>query len=350
MALALATERTLASFTTLGLGGAARHFLEVDRRSLLEEALDWAASHQEPLRVLGGGSNLVIADEGVQALVVRMATRGVELVREAGTATLTVQAGECWDDVVELAVAERLAGIECLSGIPGTAGATPIQNVGAYGQEVSETIAAVEVLDRATGSIFWLSRAACGFAYRDSRFKREPDRFVVLAVRFQLREEGAPCLRYRELASAFATRSAAPSLREVQQAVRALRAHKGMLIEPGWEPSAGSFFMNPVVSSADLLRVTSVALARGLVASAAEVPQFPLDGEQVKLAAAWLVERAGIVKGLRRGGVGVSSRHALALVHHGGGSTRELLTLATEIQQQVDGVFGVKLAIEPVRW
>jgi UDP-N-acetylmuramate dehydrogenase len=348
--LSVEHDRPLSPLTTLGLGGPARHFVQASSRELLCEALAWAKGRAMQVGILGGGSNLVVNDSGFDGLVVQLATRGVEMVREHGTATLTVQAGEPWDDIVELAVSERLAGLECLTGIPGTTGATPIQNVGAYGQEVSDVIESVEVLDRMDGVESWLSPSACDFAYRSSRFKRLPGRFVVLAVRFRLHAEGAPCTRYGELARAFAASDRAPSLQQVQQAVRALRAQKGMLIDAHWEPSAGSFFTNPTVSAEEAERVVAVALARGLVASGSEVPRFASAAGSVKLAAAWLVERAGIRKGLRRGAVGVSTRHALALVHHGGGNTRDLMALAAEIQQQVDSVFGVNLTIEPVRW
>lgn len=346
--LALEHGRALAPLTTLRLGGPAAHFVRAQDRDVLADAVAWAAQNAQPLHVLGGGSNLVIADEGVPGLVLQIATRGTELTREGAHALVTAQAGEVWDDVVEFAVRERLAGIECLSGIPGSTGATPIQNVGAYGQEVSEVIDAVEVLERASGAVSWLRADECAFGYRDSRFKREPERFVVLAVRFRLRTDGMPNVRYAELARAID--ASPPSLREVQQTVRALRASKGMLVDESFVPSAGSFFMNPIVSVDELELVIDRALARGLIRTREELPRFPAAEQRVKLAAGWLIERAGIQRGLRRGGVGVSSRHALALVHHGGGTTRELLALARELQDQVHLRFGVSLHPEPVHW
>ncbi len=349
-AFALETAKPLAPLTTLGLGGPARYFVEAPAREVVRDALLWAVEQQLDVGILGGGSNLIVGDAGFPGLVLRVATRGLELTRGETYSTLIAQAGEPWDDVVELAVSERLAGLECLTGIPGSTGATPIQNVGAYGQEVSEVIEAVEVLDRADGSFTWLPGGACGFGYRDSRFKRHPGRFVVLAVRLRLRTEGPACLRYDEVARALAPRESAPSLRDVQVAVRALRSKKGMLIEPGWEPSAGSFFTNPVVSAEQAARVVERALARGLVVGADEVPTFPSPDGGVKLAAGWLVERAGIAKGVRRGAFGVSSRHALALVHHGGGTSAELLAFAAQIQDQVKRTFGITLQLEPVRW
>lgn len=348
MTLSLEHDRALAPLTTLGLGGPAHHFTTVDRRELLREALRWAEARALPVGILGGGSNVIVSDAGFPGLVVRMALRGVELERTGERATLTAQAGEPWDDVVELALREELQGIECLTGIPGLAGATPIQNVGAYGQEVSDVLEAVEVLDRTSGGSTWLAARECAFGYRDSRFKREPERFVVLAVRLCLRPGAAPCVRYGELTRALG--SGAPSLRAVADTVRALRAQKGMLIDASFTPSAGSFFMNPIVRAEEAERVVQIALSAGLVERAEQVPRFAAPDGQVKLAAAWLVEHAGIAKGLRRGSVGVSRQHALALVHHGGGTTGELIALATEIQQQVARVFGVALQIEPVRW
>jgi UDP-N-acetylmuramate dehydrogenase len=331
----LEQARPLAPLTTLRLGGVAAHFVAAQDRGALQEALAWAQQAQQPVCVLGGGSNLVVADQGVPGLVLQVATRGVSLAIEGKFGLLTVQAGEPWDAVVELAVSEGLAGIECLTGIPGSSGATPIQNVGAYGQEVAQVIDAVEVLERASGAIEWLPADACGFAYRDSRFKREPERYLVLAVRLRLRRDGVPSLRYPELAEAVAENA---SLREVRAAVRALRASKGMLIDDGFVPSAGSFFTNPIVT-----REQADALAM-------DMPRFPLDDGRVKLSAGWLIEHAGVSKGLRKGAVGVSARHALALVHHGGGTTAELLALAGEVQRRVRDIFDVQLEIEPVRW
>jgi UDP-N-acetylmuramate dehydrogenase len=350
--LSLERGRPLAPLTTLGLGGPARTFVEVSDRETLREALRWATDNHERVGVLGGGSNLVVADAGFPGLVLRMATRGMQLVPEGEHAQLTVQAGEPWEDVVSLALSENLAGLECLTGIPGSAGATPIQNVGAYGQEVSDTLEAVEVLSRDTLTTHWLSASECDFGYRHSRFKREPGRFVVLAARFRLLRAGAPLLTYPELVKAVAARSSTPSLSEVAEVVRTLRAGKAMLLGVDAENrhSAGSFFTNPIVSTGEAERVKQVALARGLVTRVEDVPSFAAGPGRTKLAAGWLIERAGIHKGLRRGAVGVSSKHALALVHHGGGSTGELLALADEVRARVMDMFGVALEIEPVRW
>ena len=235
VALALQRDRPLAALTTLGLGGSAAHFVEAADRATLDEALAWARTNELPVGILGGGSNLVVGDAGFAGLVVRIATHGIELTRDERHATLTVQAGESWDDLVALTISEDLCGIECLSGIPGSVGATPIQNVGAYGQEISDVVLAVEVLDRSTGATSWLLASECEFGYRESRFKRDPSRFVVLAVRLKLNIGQPQVPRYSELARTLAVRSATPTLRDIQQAVRSLRANKGMLIEPGWQ-------------------------------------------------------------------------------------------------------------------
>jgi UDP-N-acetylmuramate dehydrogenase len=327
--------RSLAELTTLKLGGPAQYFECARDRTQLVEALAWARSHDVAVRVLGGGSNLLVADEGVSGLVLQVATRGIALAVEGAHGVLTVQAGEVWDDVVSLAIDEGLAGIECLTGIPGSTGATPIQNVGAYGQEVADVIDEVEVLELASGVVRWIAAADCEFGYRDSRFKRASD-FVVLAVRLRLRRDGVPTVRYPELARALGAQA---SLRDVHSAVRSLRASKGMLIEEGFVPSAGSFFTNPTLPREQAERV---------LARAPEMPSFEL-GVRVKLSAAWLIEHAGFAKGTRRGNVGTSGKHSLALVNHGG-STAQLLAFASEIQAAVHTAFGVQLEIEPVRW
>ena len=350
MALALVHDRPLAPLTTLGLGGTAHSFVEARTREDIFEVLALARAQALPVGVLGGGSNLVVPDDGFRGLVLQVATRGIARSVVGDYVLLTAQAGESWDELVGRAVDENLYGIECLTGIPGCVGATPIQNVGAYGQEVAQVIEAVEVLDRARGEVAWLSAAACGFGYRDSRFKRSPDAFVVLAVRFRLATRGAPALGYPELARAIAARAAMPALRDVQACVRELRSRKGMLIEPGWEPSAGSFFTNPIVTAAQARDVALRAQSSGAIAVAQDMPQFIQSDGRVKLSAGWLIERAGIARGTTSGGVGVSAKHALALVHRGGGSTRDLLALAESIQRRVTERFGVALEIEPVRW
>ena len=340
------SEVALAPLTTLELGGAARHFVRAESEARVHAALSWAADRQLPVRVLGGGSNLVVRDEGVEGLVIAMGVRGL---RWHDDGRVTAGAGEPWDAFVAASVERGLAGLECLSGIPGQVGATPIQNVGAYGQEVAQTIEHVRVVERSTGAIRSLGPAELAFGYRDSALKRAPERAVVLDVTFRLAPGGGPQVVYAELAAAL--RDPRPSLRDVREAVLALRRKKSMVLDPA-DPnrrSAGSFFTNPIVDAAHADEVVRRALALGVVADAAEVPRWA-EGARVKLAAGWLIERAGIARGLRRGAVGVSTAHALALVHHGGGRTAELLALADEVRGAVLGAFGVALEREPVLW
>ncbi len=293
---------------------------------------------------------MVVADAGVDGLVVRMSQRGLARSEDGGETLWTVAAGEPWDSVVERAVAEGLAGLECLSGIPGTAGATPIQNVGAYGQEVSEVVARVRVLDRESLEVASLAPAECAFGYRDSLFRREPERFAVLAVSLRLAPGGPPALRYPELQRAVADSGAGVTLATVRRVVLALRRAKSMVLEAGDENrrSVGSFFVNPVFGEAEAEVVAARAAAAGVVPEPSGLPRFEVGGGRVKLPAGWLIERAGLVRGTRRGPVGLSSRHALALVHHGGGTAADLVALAREVRDRVAERFGVTLQPEPV--
>lgn len=345
-------DTTLAPLTTLGLGGPARYFLEARDDASLAAALRWAREEGVAATVLGGGSNVVVADAGVDGLVVRLASRGVErAVADGGEQELwTVAAGEPWDPLVARAVAADLAGIECLSGIPGTAGATPIQNVGAYGQEVAEVVESVRVLDRASLEVREMLPEECDFAYRDSLFRRRPEQFAVLSVTLRLTPGGEPAVRYPELARAVTGAGERPTLASVRRTVLALRRSKSMVIEPEDENrrSVGSFFVNPVVPAEAAEAVVERALLAGVARDPSEVPRFDAADGRVKLSAGWLVERAGFPKGTRRGPVGVSSRHALALVHHGGGTTAELLRLAREVRGAVRDRFGLTLQPEPV--
>jgi len=338
----LVDDVPLAPLTTLELGGRARHLTRAADEASLIAALRWADERRLPVLVLGGGSNVVVSDAGYDGLVVCVASRGLAFAPEdGGEVRVTAQAGEPWDALVAETVQRGLGGLECLSGIPGLAGATPIQNVGAYGQEVAETIRAVRVVERGSWRVSELAPEACGFAYRDSAFKRDPGRHVVLAVTFGLRAGGPPAVRYRELALALAAR-AEPTLADARVAVLALRRSKSMVIDPA-DPnrrSVGSFFTNPIVGAAEAARVA--VLAGG------EMPRWPAGDGLVKLSAGWLIERAGFAKGLRRGPVGISSRHALALVHHGGGTSAALVELAREIRDGVRARFGVTLTAEPV--
>jgi UDP-N-acetylmuramate dehydrogenase len=339
---------SLAGHSTLGVGGPARYFLEAREEADLVAALGWAATRGVPVRILGGGSNLVVADAGVDGLVVRLALRGVTHRQVAGGVEVTAAAGEPWDPLVARVVEQEWAGLECLSGIPGLTGATPIQNVGAYGQDVSETVVAVRALDRVSGDLVTLDREACGFAYRGSAFKsREPDRYVILSVTYRLVPGGAPALRYAELARYLEARGlATPSLAEVRAAILAIRRTKSMVLDDATDEnrrSCGSFFVNPVVTAADAARVEARAGDPGM-------PRWPERDGRVKLSAAWLIERAGFHRGETDGPVGLSTRHSLALVAHAGASARDVVRFARRLRGAVESRFGVRLVPEPVFW
>jgi UDP-N-acetylmuramate dehydrogenase len=339
----------LSELTTLRLGGPAGRLVEASTEDEVVEVVRAG----EPLLVLAGGSNLVVADEGFPGTVLRIATRGVA---RDGT-TLEVAAGEPWDPLVAACVADGLAGVECLAGIPGSVGATPIQNVGAYGQEVAETIVGVRALDRARNTVQELAPEACGFTYRSSAFKREPGRWVVLAVRFALHasELSAP-IRYAELARALDVElgERAP-LARVRDAVLALRRRKGMVLDAS-DPdtvSAGSFFTNPILDAGAFAALQARATDR--LGPDVRPPSWPEDDGRVKTSAAWLIERAGFHRGQGDpDGIAISSKHTLALTNRGAGTTAQLLALAHEIADGVRDAFGVDLTPEPVlvghRW
>ncbi len=334
----------LAPLTTLHVGGPAGTLITVTTPGELVEAVAAVDAAEEPLLVLAGGSNVVIADEGFAGTVVLVRTSGVSALRDgSGAVRLTVQAGEPWDRVVARSVAEGLSGIECLSGIPGSAGATPIQNVGAYGQEVVETISEVRVYDRHQRRVLHLSPAECGFSYRHSRLK-DTDRYVVLDVSLTLSPEGlSRPLRYPELAAALGEQTGSRAdLADVRDAVLALRRRKGMVIEPG-DPdtaSVGSFFTNPILTAEEFAALTARA--------GATPPHWPEAGTRVKVSAAWVIERTGFKKGYQVGRAGISTKHPLALTNRGGASTADLLALAREIRDGVRKAFGLELVNEPV--
>jgi UDP-N-acetylmuramate dehydrogenase len=342
----------LAPFTTLGLGGPARWFLRAASVAEVVAGLAWARQEGLPVTILGGGSNVIVPDAGLEGLVLQVAIPGLAFSEAEAAVIVDAGAGVAWDDLVAEAVRRGAAGVECLSGIPGTVGGTPIQNVGAYGQEVAETIVEVQALDRATLEARTFAREACGFAYRWSRFKGDDaGRYVVTGVRFRLRPGGAPTLRYPELAKAVAARGAlddaspAAALARVRDTVLALRRSKGMVLDPA-DPdtrSAGSFFMNPVLTPEAFAALERRWSREG---GTGAVPTFPAPGG-VKVPAAWLIERAGFPKGFARGGARISHRHTLALVN-AGGTTADLLALAATIRDGVAERFGVTLEREPV--
>jgi UDP-N-acetylmuramate dehydrogenase len=361
------TEQTLlADYTTLGLGGPADRFVTAASAEELIAAVRAADAEGVPVLVLGGGSNLVVADAGFPGVVVQVASRGVRLASaDGGIARMTVEAGEDWDELVQLSIGENLAGIECLSGIPGRAGATPIQNVGAYGQEVSQTVSSVRAYDRVTDRVVELTPAECGFGYRTSMFKRHATggrgaqlnpaaatgRHVVLAVTFGLAAGPLSVpVRYAELARLLgvAVGDQVP-LEQARAAVLQLRRGKGMVLDPA-DPdtrSAGSFFTNPVVPAGRLADLEAVLVARG---GDGPVPRFEAGEGLVKIPAGWLIEHAGFGRGYPgddAAGARISTKHTLALTSRGG-STGDLIRLARHVRDGVLDVFGVRLEHEPV--
>ena len=337
----------LAPLTTLEVGGKARFFLEAHDESEVLAALAWADAERIATVVLGGGSNVLVADRGLDALVLSVRVRGMDV----DGASIRVGAGERWDAFVEHAVQAGWAGIECLSGIPGDVGGAPIQNIGAYGQEVSETILRVHAVDRRLGVRAVLEAERCRFGYRDSAFKREDsERFVVTAVTFGLRAGGAATVRYPELARHVADRAGPATLGSVRESVLELRRRKSMVIDPGDENrrSAGSFFVNPVLDVEALEGVRARVRAAAVLAGGEHMPEYVARPGFVKLSAAWLIERAGFARGTHDGPVGLSSRHTLAIVNRGGAKAADILAFAVRVRRAVLARFGVTLTPEPV--
>jgi UDP-N-acetylmuramate dehydrogenase len=335
---------SLAPFTTFEIGGPATWFAEATTESDIEAAVDFATIRKLRLFVLGGGSNVLVSDTGFDGLVVHIALRGVD---HSGNA-LSAAAGEDWDALVAHSVDAGLAGIECLSGIPGTVGGTPVQNVGAYGQEVSRTIRSVRAFDRATHQWVNLSNPDCGFAYRRSRFNQGPDRdrFIVTRVTYELDENVPASVTYADLKHYFNDQGMAnPCLQQVRDAVLRIRLGKGMVVTPDnpERRSAGSFFKNPVVSASRLPHIAAAAHI-----AEAEVPRYRAGTGEVKLPAAWLLEHAGFVKGYRQGAAAVSTRHTLALTNQGGATAADITALRDVIQARVRQVFDISLEPEPV--
>jgi UDP-N-acetylmuramate dehydrogenase len=338
----------LAPLTTLGMGGPARRLIETHTDEQVVQAVAAADGAGEHLFVLGGGSNVVVADAGFDGTVIRILTRGVSATGRGGRVQLRVSAGEPWDDLVARCVTESLAGIECLSGIPGLTGATPIQNVGAYGQQVADVIVSVRAYDREARSVIEMNHEECAFAYRTSVF-RHCGRYVVLGVSFALeRSASARPLRYPELARALGAQPGArPPLASVRETVLALRRRKGMVIDPSDADSrsAGSFFLNPLLSAVDFAALERRVAER--LGGQVHPPEWPERSGLVKTSAAWLIEHAGFHRGYGRGRVGISGKHTLALVNRGGATTAELLALARELRHGVLETFGVALDPEP---
>jgi len=336
----------LAPLTTMQVGGPSRYFAEARTAAEAVEAVQFARAKQLPLFVLGGGSNLMVSDQGWPGLTLKVCISGIQERREPGKVLFQVGAGEEWDRFVAHSVARNCAGIECLSGIPGSVGGTPVQNVGAYGQEVSETIESVLTFDRKHSQLRELCNTACGFGYRSSIFNTsERERFIILHVTYALIPGGSPRIGYADLKQYFSDRNDAPTLAETRDAVLKIRGSKGMLIIPG-DPdcrSAGSFFKNPTLTPEQYAALSARAAARGL-----QIPSYPALAAQHKVSAAWLVEHSGFRKGYVAGQVGISSKHALAIVNLGAATAAEILALKTEIQARVREAWAIDLQPEPV--
>ncbi|HVJ07616.1 MAG TPA: UDP-N-acetylmuramate dehydrogenase [Acidisarcina sp.] len=330
----------LAPYTTFRIGGPARWFAEAATEADILEGVAFARGRGVPLFVLGGGSNLLVSDAGYPGLVLHIGLRGVESL---GEGVYTVAAGEDWDSFVSQAVAADYAGLECLAGIPGSVGGTPVQNVGAYGQEVSQTIVSVRALDLRSETFVDIPASACGFAYRRSIFNgSERGRYIVSRVDYRLTKHLEPLITYPDLKQYFQEKREAPSLAEVASAVREIRRGKGMLLVDG-DPdcvSAGSFFKNPVVAEAVLRAIEK--------RSDVPVPHYGAGPGHVKIPAAWLLEHAGFPKGYILGRAGISSRHTLALINRGGASAAEVLDLRDRIVASVESQYGIRLEPEPV--
>jgi UDP-N-acetylmuramate dehydrogenase len=329
---------SLAPLTTFKVGGPACYFVRAETEAQVAAAFEYADQKELDVFVLGGGSNLLVSDNGFDGLVIQIALRGITIDGSAAV----VCAGEDWDSFVELCVDRGLAGIECLSGIPGFVGGTPVQNVGAYGQEVSESIVYVRCFDRTSREVVELTNSECGFSYRTSIFNStKRDRYIVLAVAYRLMLNGTPKIAYKDLQDRFADRQ--PMLRETRDAVLAIRRSKSMVIDPA-DPnsrSAGSFFKNPIVETE---RYDKIAAA----CDGDNVPHFPAGPGRIKIPAAWLIEKAGFSKGYRLGNAGISTNHSLALVNFSNASAAEIIALKDKIQAGVLQQFDIFLDPEPV--
>jgi UDP-N-acetylmuramate dehydrogenase len=342
----IAENVPLAPLTTLKVGGPARYFVEAMSVADVSEAVEFLKSRNLPLFVLGGGSNLVISDAGWPGLALKIGITGInhrhghdEVIFEAG-------AGEDWDKFVGVVVAHNIAGIECLSGIPGTVGGTPIQNVGAYGQEIANSIESVVALDLDDGQLQELDKKDCNFSYRSSIFNTtERGRYIVVQVNYSLRHGGEAHLAYADLKKYFAGWNEKPTLADTRDAVRKIRAGKGMLITSGDDDcrSAGSFFKNPIVSADEYERLTTRAAIKNL-----QIPNYPALAAQKKISAAWLVEHSGFSRGYGHGSVGISRKHALAIVNRGNATAADIVAFKETIQDRVQEIWGILLEPEPV--
>lgn len=342
----------LNNYSTLCIGGPARYFVAAADDETVRSATRWAIDRDLPLFVLGGGSNIVIADGGFPGLVLYMTSRGITSRVDNGQVFVEAAAGEDWDSFVAHTVNNNWSGLECLSGIPGKIGATPIQNVGAYGQEVKETITHVRVYDRECDEIVTLTNDECQFSYRNSLFKSTAaGRYIVLGVGYRLQKDGQPAVRYPELQKYLSDQHKnEPTLNETRDAVITIRSKKAMVLDEtdADARSVGSFFVNPVINTEQFEMLSESLRISGVVGADEKIPSFPAADGSVKLSAAWLIERAGFRKGYLHGNVGLSTKHALAITNRGQGTAREIVELAEKIKFVVREKFGITLTPEPV--
>lgn len=342
----------LSEFTTIKLGGNAKYFISCKSNEDIISGLKFASENNLPIQVLSGGSNIVFSDKGYDGLIIKIDIKGIELNEEGSNVYVNVKAGEEWDDVVKFCIERSLTGIECLSGIPGSTGATPVQNVGAYGQEVKDVLESVAAIDRRSMEIVTFKNADCNFGYRQSRFKNEDkDRYIITEVQLLFNKNNQPEIRYTELQKFIDSKkytereySLKDKLTQTRNAVLELRKGKSMLIDLN-DPnsrSCGSFFMNPVLNEEDFKKF----MERAEYLNKVQIPVFR-SGEKYKISAAWLIENAGYYKGYIKGSVGISEKHSLALINING-NTKELLVLSEEIEKKVFEKSGIKLKKEPV--
>jgi UDP-N-acetylmuramate dehydrogenase len=338
----------LAPWSTLGVGGVARWFIRATDEATVIEALNWAHANTVSVLVLGGGSNVVISDGNIDALVLQIAIGGVRRETEGSSGIFHVGAGEDWDRFVARTIDEGCAGLECLSGIPGLVGGTPVQNVGAYGQEVATVITEVRAIDSHSRTPVVFPVHDCGFAYRTSRFKHaDAGRYIVTGVTFRLRSSGNPTITYADVVKHFERAGASePTVADVRQAILEIRRKKGMVIEPDnpARQSVGSFFVNPIISASQFDRLRALVDRDG----GREVPNYPLPGNETKVPAAWLIERAGFTRGREHGAVAISPFQAQAIINRGSARAADVLALAVDIKRAVWEKFGIALVPEPV--
>ncbi len=346
MSFTIQKDVSLADLTTLKIGGKARFFVRAKKETEIVEALAYASKNNLQVFILGGGSNVLISDAGFDGLILQIALKGISTSpKKTGIVDVMANAGEDWDSFVKFCVEKNLQGLECLSGIPGFVGGTPVQNVGAYGQEVSETVREVRAFDRIEKQFVNLTAAECRFAYRSSIFNTtKKNRFIVSAVTYALKSGEQPKIEYRDLQNYFIGKT--PNLDDVRRAVLEIRAGKSMVInalDPN-SKSAGSFFKNPVITEKKFSELEKCAKKLGLKI----IPHFYTDEENVKIPAAWLIENSGFRKGFAKGNAGISTNHTLAIVNLGNASAAEVLALKNEIQTAVKNIFGIDLIPEPV--